>query len=93
MLSDSAWVAYPPGVVTHFFSGGVRGQDVNDVFVVGSFGEVVHYNGTSWFRYFEQAPLLVDYLGFVQIKGNLMIATGQISVGINTRGIIVIGRR
>jgi len=93
MLSDSAWVAYPPGVVTHYFSGEVRGQDVNDVFVVGSFGEVVHYNGRSWFRYFSQVPLAVDYLGFVEVKHNLMVATGQISIGINTRGIILIGRR
>ncbi len=93
VLSDSAWSVYPPGVVTRFFSGEVRGQDINDVFVVGSFGEVVHFNGQSWLRYFSDVPLPSGYLGFVAIKGNLVMATGQVSVGINSRGIVLIGRR
>jgi hypothetical protein len=90
MLSDSAWSAYAPGVVTRYFSGGVRGQDVNDVFVVGSFGEVVHFNGQSWFRYFSDVPLPSGYLGFVAIKNNLIMATGQLN---GQRGIVLIGRR
>jgi hypothetical protein len=90
MLSDSAWSAYAPGVVTRYFSGGVRGQDVNDVFVVGSFGEVVHFNGQSWYRYFSDLPLPSGYLGFVAIKNNLIMSTGQVN---GQRGIVLIGRR
>jgi hypothetical protein len=90
MLSDSAWTVFPPGVVTRFFSGEVRGQGVNDVFVVGSFGEVVHFNGFSWQKYFSDVPIPSGYLGFVEIKGNLMMATGQVNA---SRGIVLIGRR
>ena len=46
-LGDSLWVSCPPGVVTSYLSGGVRGTGINDVFVAGSFGEVVHFNGVS----------------------------------------------
>ncbi|MBI5474092.1 MAG: hypothetical protein HY961_17290 [Ignavibacteriae bacterium] len=90
MLSDSAWSVYPPGVVTRFYSGEVRGQAINDVFIVGSFGEVVHFNGRSWFRYFSDVPLPSGYFGFVAIKGNLMMATGQINA---SKGIVLIGTR
>ena len=89
-LSDSLWSVYPPGVVTRYYSAEVRGQDINDVFVVGSFGEVVHFNGRSWARYFSDIPLPVGALGSVAIKGNLMIAVGQINA---SKAIILIGRR
>ncbi len=93
MLADSAWNAYPPGVVTHFLSGGVRGQGVNDAFVVGSFGEVVHFNGLSWFRYFSNVPLPTGALGGISVRGHLVLATGLVTVGVESRGIVVIGRR
>ena len=37
---------YPSGVVTSYMSNGIRGNNVNDVFVTGSFFEIVHYNET-----------------------------------------------
>ena len=68
LLSDSAWTAYPSGVVTRFSSGAVRGQNINNVFVVGSFGEMVHYNGASWHRYFSDIPLPSGAYGSVTVR-------------------------
>jgi hypothetical protein len=90
LLNDSLWRAYPSGVVTRFSSGGVRGQNLNDVFVVGSFGEVVHFNGFSWYRYFSDVPLPSGAYGSVASRGNLMMAAGDIGA---TRAIVLIGRR
>jgi hypothetical protein len=90
MLSDSAWVLYPHGVVTSFGSGGVRGTDVNNVFVAGSFGEIVHFNGVSWHRYLGGTPLPGGAVGPLAVTDRLVMAVGHLNA---TRGIVMIGRR
>jgi len=75
-LDDSLWTRYPPGVVTQFASGGIRGNGINDVFVAGSFGEVVHFNGLTWHRYFSSVPLPSGAYGRVDVRGDLVIAVG-----------------
>ena len=89
-LSDSAWVVYPPGVVTSNVSWGVRGVDINDVFVMGSFGEVVHFNGVNWHSYFPPHYLPTGGLGPVAVTKHLVIAVGDIG---GNRGAALIGRR
>jgi hypothetical protein len=49
-LDNSTWSSYPSGIVTSYASGGVRGNDTSDVFVAGSFFELVHHNGSSWLQ-------------------------------------------
>lgn len=93
MLSDSAWSVYPPGAVTRYYSGGIRGQDVNDIFVVGSFGEVVHFNGQSWFRYFSDVPLPTGAYGGISVRDRLMMTVGLVGTSTGTRGAVLIGRR
>jgi hypothetical protein len=34
----------------------IRGTDVNDIFIAGHFGELYHFNGSSWYQY--QSPWL-----------------------------------
>jgi len=75
-LDDSLWTRYPPGVVTQFASGGIRGTGINDIFVVGSFGEVVHFNGLTWLRYFSSVPLPSGAYGRVAVSEHLVIAVG-----------------
>ena len=89
-LNDSAWVVYPPGVVTSAGSWGVRGSDINDVFVAGSFGEVVHFNGVSWRSYFERHHLPTGALGPVAVTEHLVIAVGHLG---SNGGAALIGRR
>ncbi len=89
-LDDSVWVHYPPGVVTSYLSGGVRGTAINDVFVAGSFGEVVHFNGVSWYRYFGGVSLPTGAYGSISITDHLVMTVGHISAA---RGVVLIGRR
>jgi len=89
LLSDMVWAVYPPGLVTSYFSDGVQGSAVNDVFVVGSFREVVHFNGITWHRYGELMPGSSGSFGAIGLRGNLAIIVGR-----NTpNAMIAIGRR
>ena len=90
LLSDPAWVEYPYGTVTYHGSSRVRGNSMNDVFVVGSFGEVVHFNGVSWHSYFERYHLPNGAYSSLAVSDHLVIAVGDIGA---YRGIALIGRR
>jgi hypothetical protein len=52
----------------------VRGISLNDVFVVGDFGLVAHYNGLSW-RIIPEANVALNHS--LDFKNNLMISVGQ----------------
>lgn len=69
----------------------VDGQANNDVFAVGDFGEVLHYNGATWKSYIAETGLPTGTYSRVVVKGNLVVAVG---VGINfRRGIVLRGMR
>jgi len=56
------------------FMSHIRGSDVNDIFLVGSFGLVSHFNGKSWYTFsdvYDALYLTLDY------KDNLMVAVGE----------------
>jgi hypothetical protein len=88
-LQESVWNVYSSGVVTSYHSGGIRGNDINDVFVVGSFFEIVHFNGSTWYNYRNEIPLSSGALGRVAVKGNLAIAVGLEE----QHAAVVVGRR
>jgi hypothetical protein len=75
-LDHFPWYVYPSGVVTSYMSNGVRGNNVNDIFVTGSFFEIVHYNGSSWHNYKDVIPFADGGVGRVAVKGNLMVTVG-----------------
>ena len=61
----------------------IRGNDMNDIFVCGAYGEVLHFNGVSWKSYIDQTGY-DGYYNSVAFKNNLVIAVGahaQIAVG------------
>jgi hypothetical protein len=88
-LQDSLWSVYLAGQVTSYFSEAVRGIDVNDLFVVGSFREVVHFNGVSWRKYFSLMPGSSGGFGSISVQGNLVVLVGSQS----PRALVAIGRR
>ncbi len=88
-LNDSNWSVRASGEVTRYASSSVRGNGINDVTVVGSFGEVVHYNGVSWRRYFGDVPFPNGGYASVAVKGDLIIAVGSDSQD----AIALVGRR
>jgi len=61
----------------------IRANEVNDIFVVGDFGYILHFNGLSWrsFRIQDQ-NLLVS----LDVKDNLVVA-------VSWTGGIIVGRR
>jgi hypothetical protein len=70
------------------YTNGIRGNDVNDVFVVGDFGFAAHFNGKSWKYYNELYDPNSGY-GRVAIKGNTVVMVGQR----NGLGLITVGKR
>lgn len=56
------------------FKNRIRGNDINDIFVVGDFGLVAHFNGVNW--------RVIDDPGFgkflsVAYKGDIAVAVGE----------------
>jgi hypothetical protein len=88
-LDNSPWSVYPSGVVTSYMSSRVRGRAINDVFVVGSFRELVHFNGESWHNYRDQVPITNGALGQIAMTEHLVIAVGDDG----QPAIAVVGRR
>ncbi len=75
-LDKSPWSVYAPGVVTTYMSSRVRGTAINDVFVAGSFKELVHFNGETWYNYRDQIPNGFGALGGLAVSQHLVIAVG-----------------
>lgn len=87
-LSDSSW-RNSPTEFTHYGSSEVRGSGLNDVFVVGAFGEFLHWNGASWKSFIAETGLASGSYGSVAVKGNLVVAVGYNS----PQAVITMGRR
>jgi hypothetical protein len=66
----------------------VKGNGLNDVMVVGAYGEVLHWNGVSWRSYRDITGLNGSYTS-VAVDGNFVIAVGQN----DTQAVVAIGRR
>ena len=60
----------------------IRGTDINDIFVVGHFGLVGHFNGLNWRHYPEVAAALYYSCSY---KNQTMAAVGER----NARGVIL----
>jgi len=88
-LSDPQWNVYAPGVVTSYGSGSISGNGLNDIFVVGSYFEIVHYNGLSWYNYRDDLPFTHGPLCEVDIKDDLVAISGYR----DQEAIVIIGRR
>ncbi|MFH1250688.1 MAG: glucosyl transferase [bacterium] len=88
-LDDSSWSRYPSGEVTSYQSHDITGSGINDIFVVGSFCEVVHFNGSTWHNYRNEIPFAGGALGGVSVIGNLIAIAGHIG----REAVVIIGRR
>ena len=60
--------------ITPVFKERIRGNSKNDLFLVGSYGLLAHYNGVSWKEYPEASAALV-YTS-LDIENNLMVTVG-----------------
>ena len=74
--------------VTKYYTHAIRGNNENDVFAICAFGEVVHYNGSTWRRYFPAGEGDILYTG-LDVKDNLIVIAGYFY----NNAIIIIGKR
>ena len=79
-----------------YFAHGIGGTDVNDIWVVGAFGLVSHFNGKSWHHYMgSELPKFFGNLYRVAVTESIIVIVGQVlpENSIDTSGIIIIGKR
>ena len=89
MSSNSTEWSIEPIEVTPYYTSCVRGNAGNDVFIAGSFGELLHYNGSTWHSYIAKTTIASGSFGALAVRGNLVIAVGLS----NPRAIAAVGRR
>ncbi len=74
-LSDTVW-SKETGLTPNFTEA-VRGTAENNVFVVGDFGEVLHYNGQTWKSYLSQTGLARGAYYALSIDRKTVVAVGD----------------
>ena len=87
ILGDPMWSSLP--LLTTFYTSNARGNSPIDVFIVGSFGECLHWNGKSWRSFFNVTGLENGAYSQVAVKGNIVAAAGSN----NATAVVLIGRR
>lgn len=84
-LSTTSWARKYPTIYTTYK---IRGNDINDVFVCGAFGEILHYSGTSWQSYISQTYLATGNLASIAVRSNIVITVKSN----NSIGVAIVGR-
>ena len=94
LLSDSLWTDSVQQITTYYTTC-VRGNGVNDVFIAGAFGELLHWDGASWKSFKDQTSLSNGSYSGVAVHGNLVIAVGgNLAAGdIDSKAVVTMGRR
>ncbi len=87
LSSNLPWMHYAG--VTQFFTPSVCGNSVNDIIVTGVFGELLHFNGVSWYSYRTSLGVPGAGLASVAVKGNIAIVVGFDG----SRALAIVGRR
>jgi hypothetical protein len=88
LLSENKW-NNEPLEITRYGTSGVRGNALNDVFVVGAFGEILHYNGISWKSFLNELGLINGSYRPIVCKGDLVVIAG----GEGSQAKILLGKR
>jgi hypothetical protein len=87
-ISQSTIWQGAPHLVTDYYSLAIRGTASNDIFIVGGYGDVVHFNGSTWKSFREQTAVSGNYWA-VAVTGTLVIAVGDDG----GRAAVAIGRK
>jgi hypothetical protein len=74
--------------LTPYYSYAVRGSSLNNIFICGSFGDVLHFNGHSWKTYRNIPGFYNTEFYNLAIKNNVVVIVGQSFQS----GFITIGR-
>ncbi|HKJ81377.1 MAG TPA: hypothetical protein VJ954_05090 [Ignavibacteriaceae bacterium] len=76
--------------IPSYYRFSIRGNEVNDVVICGSFGLISHYNGKSWHTYSgDELQYFNGNYYKIEIKDNIIATVGQSGA----QAIITIGKR
>jgi hypothetical protein len=87
-LTDSTWNNGPLDI-TRYGTTSVRGNGINDVFIVGAYGEFLHWNGVRSKSFIDQTGLTNGSYASVAVNKDLVVAVG----GNNAQAVITMGTR
>jgi hypothetical protein len=102
--SNNGWIVYTSGggvfnnksgrwieerTIPLYYTNRIRGNGLNDIFAVGDFGLLAHYNGLKWNIYQEFLQLPVTAFYSITVKENIMAIVGYNG----EKALIIIGRR
>ncbi len=76
-------------ILTPYTTTCVRGNKANDVFVAGAYGEILHFNGSTWQSFRPQTAIPDGAFTGLAVRGNLVIAVG----GSSGQAIADVGKR
>jgi hypothetical protein len=64
--------------ITNYYTNRIRGNELNDLFIVGAYGNVMHYNGISWKSYLnKELPMINGNLLGLSQRGDLVLTVGS----------------
>jgi len=73
--NSSLWEWLHPDV-TNYYLYAIRGQDSNDMFACGAFGETIHYNGNTWKSYRAETNIFNGAFNSIDINKNIVVTVG-----------------
>jgi hypothetical protein len=85
--SDQSWKKLDS--ITNYYLYSIDGQQLNDIAVCGSYGELLHFNGASWKSFRGEPNVNADEYYEIKIKNDMIIAVGYDS----PKAVITIGKR
>jgi hypothetical protein len=74
-LADSSWKNEPLDI-TRYSTTRIRGNNINDVFCVGAFGEILHFNGLKWKSFMAQTDWFDGAYGSLAVNDDIVVAVG-----------------
>ncbi len=81
------WI-YQYQKISSFYIFGIRGSGFNNIFAVGGYGDVLHFNGKTWKSYFVKTHIDGNYVN-LSVKDNLIAIVGDTG----SRAVITIGKK
>ncbi|MDP2364661.1 MAG: glucosyl transferase, partial [Ignavibacteria bacterium] len=87
-LTDTIWNNNLNNI-SSFHTNKIKGNNINDVIIVGAYGESLHFNGVSWKSFMLEIFLSNGTFLSVNIKNNLIIAVGYQSA----QAVLTVGQR
>lgn len=76
LLTESRWKNNPLDI-TRYATTKIRGNGLNDIFIVGAYGECLHWNGTRWKSFHNITELSYGSYSGLAVNKSMFIAVGS----------------